>query len=296
MLLEDKVLGKAESDELRSFARRFSATLADGTHPVGYFRIEGGRNSKVARQVTASVHWRSDIAALEEELLERVSDAVEENLFVWVRAIPHGETKPAKSVKLDGNAELLDDDEDAKRPKGPHADKEALAMVALGQMRLIDHQNDRIDRLWQEKVESMVGFGVLKDREGALMLGGTQDQLVQMVAGQLGPELIKQLPTALAILANWQNGHPVVMPSAVEEVPEEAAAAVPFWVGRIEVAVGGLKGLGPTIKASTDLQGQVLPHLLKLKGLVVEAAAFLGLQVVQAPPPSSPPPQDPEAK
>lgn len=295
------MLGKVESEELRKLIRRFCAPRSDGSVPEGYFRIDGGRTVKAARTVAASVHWKPDIHALEDELFEVLEDALQEHLYVWVRAIPKGERHPAKTYRMDGNPELAElEDEDTKGPKGPHADKEALALVALGQMRMINSLQDRVDAVREEKERFMVETGIMRyaAQQPAIGQDPMMRQAMEMIAPSV-PRLFDNLPQILAILANWQAGKEVEVPAAPAPAPgdaappEDPADLVGFHVDAIFAAVQGIAVVGAQHQGDEELAARSRPHFNRLAQLVEQVAGFVGLQVVRTPPPpSSPPPAD----
>lgn len=278
------MLGKAETEQLRELCRRYCAVSSDGTAAPGYFRIDGGDGAKRARKVAANIPW-GDTEPTASELIRRTGMALTEHRWVFVRAMPAGESHPADTVRLEGSPAPSIDGDDEDSPKGKDSAAEALARVSLAQMRAMEQMMDRNERLHDALQETQLKAGIYQYHAEALALT-SKSELASRAIETMGPQLLAQLPQLAAIWAAYQSGQPVPTPATPtqEQPPETPAAAVGWHVDRICASV---EGLGQIAQEYPEARQESMPHLMRLRALLIQVAPLVGLQVTPAvtPPP-----------
>ena len=274
------MLGKVEAEQIRELCKRLCAVnSATNTAPPGYFRIDAGDGAKRARKVAASVDWL-DPATTADEVIRRVNGVINEYKWVFVRAMPQGESHPSESIRIEGSPEpQIGGERDDDAPRGKDAAAEALGMVALGQMRTIEALTDRLERLHTDVQESTLKAGLYQYHSEALQLG-SKSELLSRTVEQIGPTLVAQIPNILAAVAAIQSGQPVpAAPPAAETAPAEPADAICWHVDRILASAVGLQ---TSFSAATPEQRQAAaPVLGRLRALVESIAPLVGLRVQQ---------------
>lgn len=226
--------GSAETEALRAMCRRFC--VVDGSkpeeeqQPSGYFRFDAGASVRKARKIAAQVVWTEDPTDVFQQCLDRVLMLeADGHPFIWVAAIPTGETHPVAKCKFEGDISVSIG-EDTDTPTGANAAAEALAIVSLGLLKQNDnlfHQAQQLTLEREDRALQALRFGL----ENQMMQDQDKAAMVRATFEALGPTLEAVMPQVLEGLG---------MGAASDAAPTDPHAAITWHMEAIENQAQGL--------------------------------------------------------
>lgn len=256
-------MDEAKTEELARFVRAHSCVQSDGEPWQGYYRVRQGTAKRTARKAAAGVEATTDDRADLGELLQRIDSCLHDgDGYIWVEAIPHGESHPVGSVRIP-----CEPDEAAAAVTV--ADDGAMAAAVAGMLETMRLQRDMLtdtssayrlllDQTRQRDVDlALTTYHAHQLEEGAHSLAVREAveaaaplvrDVAPLVIGALLAKAgatpppddptaaaghhVAQLKAAAAALAAHAQAHPETISDALRaELAEVVQAAAPIIMG-----------------------------------------------------------------
>lgn len=183
-----------DEEKLAQFVKKW-VTLDSKTQELreGYFRIEGGGNSRTSKTVAANVDWGDDLDAVYQELSDAVESAIADGLKrIYVRAVKQtvkGVGHPSGTLIIGGDPHGADPAED-RTTTG--ALSTAINRLSQGNEFLLTQTLGLAREFCEERVRAAIALTQIEERSRAGFHGALEG-----MTRELAPMLEKVLPEAI---------------------------------------------------------------------------------------------------